>query len=311
MLMPHKTVEVEGLYKSFGTHAIFEDAQLALESGTVFGVVGLNGSGKTTFIRLLLGLLRPARGVVRVLGFEPWIHKPEYYRRLGVILEHDGFAGNLTVARNLRLFADAKGIPWKQVEAYVDEHWNTTFIHGELRKAATKVKYLSRGQKMQCGICRAFLSWPDAYFFDEPTVALDVDAIDHFYSLVRTARSRGATVLISSHQLPAIEELCDGVGMLHNRRISIITTGGRTKTGSWLVRCAADERYRAIIEEACGFPAEHHNDAWHFPVARPEAVIPAMISALVQAGCEITEVRQDSDSIKDRMRTISKDAKGS
>ena len=106
-----------------------------------------------------------------------------------------------------------------------------------------KVKYLSRGQKMQCAICRAFLSRPDVHFLDEPTVALDVDAIDHFYSLVMRARGRGATVFISSHQLSAIEDLCDSVGMLHNKAITIVASasmGGAGGPVSWMVRCDGD-----------------------------------------------------------------------
>ncbi len=305
--MADKTVTVVNLCKSFGEHSVFEDTSVDIETGSVFGLVGLNGSGKTTFIRLLLGLLRPGRGNVRVLGFEPWLHKQEYYRRIGVILEHDGFAGNLTVARNLRVFGDAKGLPWRQVEAYVDDQWFGTFIHQELHGSATKVKHLSRGQKMQCALCRAFLPRPDAFFLDEPTVALDVDAIDHFYSLVNSARDRGATVLISSHQLSAIEELCDTVGMLHDRGIHMLKPDDRKqKSQSWLIKCAGDEKCKAIIEAGCGAPAEYYNGCWRFSVADPETIVPKIVSGLAAAGCDITEVSPDEEAIKEKMRTLSR-----
>lgn len=304
--MSTTAVEVDCLYKSFGVRTVFENACVRIEAGSVFGLVGLNGSGKTTFIRLLLGLLRPDRGSVRVQAQDPWLHKAEYYRSCGVILEHDGFAGNLTVRRNLRLFADARQIPWDTVERYVEEHWTGTFIYDELRGRNTRVKHLSRGQKMQCGICRAFLPTPSVFFFDEPTVALDVDAIDHFYSLVNHVRSRGATVIISSHQLPAIEELCDRVGMLHGRGISMLTPeAGRLHNAPWLVRCGGAEEYRAIIENVAGFPANYVNGCWHFSVTEGESAIPNIVSALVGAGCEIAEVRPDTDAIKRMMKTVS------
>jgi|WetSurMetagenome_2_1015567.scaffolds.fasta_scaffold00008_10 ABC-2 type transport system ATP-binding protein len=303
--MTGKPISVENLYKSFGPRAVFENTSMEIDAASVFGLVGLNGSGKTTFIRLLLGLLRPDRGGARVLGYDPWLHNPEYYRRVGVILEHDGFSGNLTVLRNLRLFAAAKGIAWGRVEEYVDEHWAGTFIHAEIRGSTTKVKHLSRGQKMQCAICRAFLPAPDVLLLDEPTVALDVDAIDHFYSLVRGARDRGATVLISSHQLSAIQELCDTVGMLHDRAVHILAADAKKqKARPWLVRCEGDEKYRGLIEAAAGASAEYSGGGWRFEVSDSDAVIPRIVAALASAGCAITEVRPDEGAIRDKMRTL-------
>ncbi len=301
-------VEISALYKSFGSRAVFENAGVRVETGSVFGLVGLNGSGKTTLIRILLGLLRPDKGAARVLGLNPWLHKPDFYRRIGVILEHDGFAPNLTVARNLRLFAGAKGIPWPRVERYVDEVWAGTFIHAEVRGGSAKVKHLSRGQKMQCAICRAFLGEPEAFFFDEPTVALDVDAIDHFYGLVRQAAARGVTVVISSHQLPAVEELCDRVGMLHDGKISILTseTGG-TRSAPWLVRCQDKREFGAIIEQIVGFPADYADGAWRFSAPQAQRLVPRIVSALAGAGCEIQEVRPDADAIKNRMRSVGRE----
>ena len=166
------------------------------------------------------------------------------------------------------------------------------------------MKFLSRGQKVQCALCRAFLSWPQVYFLDEPTVALDVDAYDHFCSLVRYARSQGATILISSHQLSAIEELCDGVAMLHNKNVVILKSGVESGLPKqWLIRCGADEKFGKAIESVCGLPAVYHDAAWHLSLAQPEEMVPRIVSALVDAGCGILEVRPESDSIKERIRT--------
>ena len=301
-------IEVRNLFKSFGKHMIFDGASVSIEAGRVFGLVGLNGSGKTTLIRLLLGLLRPDRGSILVLGFDPWQHKAGYFRQLGVILDSDGFAGNMTVAQNLKIFSEAKRMTWRQVEEYVDEFWHDTFIAGEIRGGRKKVKLLSRGQKMQCGICRAFLSWPAAYFLDEPIVALDVDASEHFYRLVKRAQSRGSTILISSHQLQAIEELCDEVGMLHNRSITILKSG--TEAKPWFVRCGKEEKFGRVIESICGFPPAYDGGSWHFPVLEPETAVPRIVSGLVAAGCDIAEVGPETDNLKDRMRTHYRDAKG-
>jgi ABC-type multidrug transport system ATPase subunit len=255
---------------------------------------------------MLLGLLKPGRGGISVLGYDPWKHDPSYFKMLGVILDHDGFTGNLNIAENISLFADAKGMTARQVRAYIEENWKNTFLHDEFFSGRKKVKHLSRGQKMQCAICRAFLSWPAAYFLDEPTVALDVDAIDHFYSLVAQARGRGATVLISSHQLSAIEDLCDCVGMLHNKNVTIVKSPGSVGGPvSWMVRCDrdADARFGKIIENICGFPAVFSDSAWHFKVKEPETAVPEIVRLLVSDGCRILAVGAETESLKDRIRS--------
>jgi ABC-type multidrug transport system ATPase subunit len=303
--MPEPVIQLENISKSFDKNVIFDNCSLSIPAGSVFGLVGLNGSGKTTFIRMLLGLLKPGRGNISVLGYNPWKHDPAYYKKLGVILDHDGFAGTMTIAENLGIFAEAKGMDERQVRAYIEEQWKNTFLYDEYFAAKKKVKYLSRGQKMQCAICRAFLSRPDVHFLDEPTVALDVDAIDHFYSLVTQARDRGATVLISSHQLSAIEDLCDSVGMLHGKNVTIVRSmGSAGGPVSWMVRCDgnADARFGAIIESISGFPAVFRLGAWHFEVKGPETAVPEIVRRLASNGCNILEVGEETDSLKDRIR---------
>jgi ABC-2 type transport system ATP-binding protein len=309
--MPDKIIEVKNLSKSFGKHTIFDGASVSIEAGSVFGLVGLNGSGKTTLIRLLLGLLRPGKGSICVLGFDPWQHKADYFRRLGVILDNDGFAGNMTVAQNLKIFSEAKRMTWGRVEEYVDEFWHDTFIAKEIRGGRKKVKLLSRGQKMQCGICRAFLSWPAVYFLDEPMVALDVDASEHFYRLVKHAQLQGSAILISSHQLTAIEDLCDAVGILHNRSITMLKSGAESaQPRPWFVRCASEEKFGRIIESICGFPPAYSDGSWHFSVLEPDAAVPKIVSGLAAAGCSITEVGPEMDNLKARMRIHYRDTQG-
>jgi ABC-2 type transport system ATP-binding protein len=225
-------IDVKNLSRSFGRAAILKNISLQVEESTIYGLVGLNGAGKTTFIRVLLGLLqgdtefarmddgsiRGARAAVQVAGFDPWLHQPEFYRMIGVALESDGFFGNLNISDNLKIFASAKGIGWNQAKEYLDGYWGGTDISASPRKA----KHLSRGQRVQCGLCRAFLGWPKACFFDEPTVSLDIKAYEHFKSLAKEAKSRGSTLLVSSHQLDLIDDICDRVGVLKDGRIDEI-----------------------------------------------------------------------------------------
>jgi ABC-type multidrug transport system ATPase subunit len=157
-----------------------------------------------------------------VCGFDPWRHEPEFYRMVGVTLESDGFYGNLGVRDNLRLFAEAKGIPWGEAERYFEEYWGAS----DISKTGRKVKNLSRGQRVQCGLARAFLGWPKVYFLDEPTVSLDFKAYEHFKGMVLKAKAGGAAVLISSHQLGVIDDLCDRAGLLGDGRLEEVERGG-------------------------------------------------------------------------------------
>jgi ABC-2 type transport system ATP-binding protein len=301
--MPQTVISVENIAKSFDKNVIFENCSVSVEAGSVFGLVGLNGSGKTTFIRMLLGLLKPGRGGISVLGYDPWKHDPSYFKMLGVILDHDGFTGNMNIAENISLFADAKGMNARQVRAYIEENWKNTFLHDEFFGGRKKVKHLSRGQKMQCAICRAFLSRPRVCFLDEPTVALDVDAIDHFYSLVRQAAAGGATLLISSHQLSAVEDLCDTVGVLRDRNVTIVKSSANAGgAASWIVRCGSEARFGGIIESVCGFPAVFRDGAWRFEVREPKAVIPEIVRRLASGGCDILGVEADAGSLRDRIK---------
>jgi len=217
-------IDVTNLSRSFGKSLILNDVSLQVEAGSVYGLVGLNGAGKTTLIRILLGLIRRGGGSVSVCGFDPWRHEPAFYRQVGAALESDGFCGNLGVTDNLRIFAEAKGVPWGEALRYFEEYWGGTDIF----KTDRRVKHLSRGQRVQCGLARAFLGWPKVYFLDEPVVSLDFRAYEHFKGLVLEAKSRGAAVLISSHQLGVIDDLCDRVGLLGGGRLEDVERGGVT-----------------------------------------------------------------------------------
>ncbi|MDR2578878.1 MAG: ABC transporter ATP-binding protein [Chitinispirillales bacterium] len=205
-------INIANLNRSFGNNPVLRDVSLRIEGGSAYGLVGLNGAGKTTLIRVLLGLLRKNGGVVEVAGFDPWLHRPEFYRAVGASFESDGFFGNLTVRENLRIFAAAKGISPEESDKYFEEYWGETDIFAATRKT----KFLSRGQKVQCGLCRAFLGRPRVLFFDEPAVSLDFLAYEHFKLMARKAKSQGAALLISSHQLEVIDDLCDRVGLLRD-----------------------------------------------------------------------------------------------
>ncbi|MDR2728132.1 MAG: ABC transporter ATP-binding protein [Chitinispirillales bacterium] len=293
-------IDVNNLKRSFGQKSILNGVSLQVEKGSVYGLVGLNGCGKTTLIRVLLGLLNKDEGSVCVGGYDPWLHKTEYYRKIGVVLENDGFFGNMSVRDNLKIFASAKGISWNLAQKYFEEYWGGT----EIFTASRKVKFLSRGQKVQCGLARAFLGWPSICFFDEPTVSLDIRAYEHFKMISKEAASRGAALLISGHQLETIDDLCDRAGLLKNGSIEEI--GKSNGVESWIIKVSNHGEWEKIIKDCGGDGIAVSENKITFSVSVSKNKIPEIVKALVLAQCGICEVRQEAHGFSDTIKNIYK-----
>ncbi|MGA2506816.1 MAG: ATP-binding cassette domain-containing protein [Chitinispirillaceae bacterium] len=290
-------ISVSGLAKSFGKYSILEDISFEINAGEVYGLVGLNGAGKTTLIRLLIGVLKADRGLISVLGKDPWSHDASLHRRMGVVIEHDGFWGNLSFEQNMKIFAAAKSIVWSSAFGYIEDFWDRTGLYRN-KKA---VKFFSRGQRMQCALCRAFMGWPSVYFFDEPAVALDVDAYDHFTTMVKRARDNGAAVVISSHQLDAIDDLCDRVGMLHDKRLAELSPK-KESGGQWSLETDRNETWAAIIKAVCTADPVYRDGEWQFEVQNAAKAIPMLVKRLVEAGCSIGKIAPAPGEFSDTIR---------
>ena len=211
-----KAVEIS---KKFGLKEIVSKVSLDISAGEVVGLVGLNGAGKTTLLRLLLGLINADSGFAEILNERVSPRNSEILRKVGVILENDGFNGNLTFAENMRFFAKIKRTDGKILQNYLDENW------ADLLKKETGVKTFSKGEKMQCAIARAFLNEPKAIILDEPTTGLDYEQCEKLFTLVKSAQKNGAAIIISSHNFFALDKLCTRVLELKNAKLKDISDG--------------------------------------------------------------------------------------
>ncbi len=297
--MDSSLVYTTDLRKRFGAHQVLDGVELRIGGGTVYGLVGLNGAGKTTLIRLLLGLLEPDSGDARVAGRIPWRHEPSLYREIGPVLEHDGFWGSLTFMSNIRLFADARGVSREQTDRYLRRFWDGADILGSSRKVRT----FSRGQRTQCALCRAFLGWPRVCLLDEPTVGLDVDSYDRLHQLVREARGRGAAVLISSHQLETIEQLCDRIGLLRAGVLQDLSMSSGDGGGvRWVMRWHGPAPSRSVMDVLPVRIVHMDDEGCQFDVDNPRESIPGVVAALVGEGIRIGEVRPMVSELKQAIR---------
>jgi ABC-2 type transport system ATP-binding protein len=292
-------IKLNELKKSFGNHTVLNGVSLQIDKSTAYGLVGLNGAGKTTLLRLMLGILKPDSGAITINGFDPWKHNVDFYKQLGVVLDHDGFWGNLTIKENLKIFSAAKKLKWAETEKYITQYWGDTVI----ASTDKKVKYLSRGQRVQCSLCRAFLGWPDVLLLDEPAVALDMTAYAHFRVMVKNARERGAAVIISSHQLDTIDDLCDRVGNLSGGILADLQYGtdGHMR---WLLFTSNVCDCLPLLSECGCIDINGNNGKWSFLVNNPQTTIPAVVEKMVGYQNPVYEIRPEATGFSDTIRSL-------
>lgn len=205
--------------KKFTQKEIISNISLKISAGEVVGLVGLNGAGKTTLLRLLLGLINADSGFAEIFGYKVTPKNPSILRKAGVILENDGFNGNLTFVENMEFFAKIKRIEEDKLKNYLDENWV------ELVCKKNAVKSFSKGERMQCAIARAFLGEPNAIILDEPTTGLDYEQCEKLFDLIKNSQKNEAAIIISSHNFFAIDKLCTKVLELKNGQLKDISNG--------------------------------------------------------------------------------------
>ncbi|HSJ15831.1 MAG TPA: ABC transporter ATP-binding protein [Longimicrobiales bacterium] len=208
------TIATYGLTKRFGRVSALEAVELRVAAGEVYAFIGRNGAGKTTMIRLLLGMLRPTAGHAAVLGAPARALSPEHRRRVGYLVEGATAYPELTVQENLQLSAWLYSLPdRKAVHASLER-----FGLGALanRRAAT----LSTGNLQRLALARALLHEPELVILDEPATALDPAGVVEVRQLIRAlAYEQGTTVFMSSHILSEVERVATRIGIVHEGRL--------------------------------------------------------------------------------------------
>ncbi len=189
------------------------DVSFEVAAGEVLGLVGRNGSGKTTTIGLVTGLLRPTRGTSLLLGREP--SSREVRRRLGFLPESGGLEPLATPREALRLRASAQGV--RAVAAAADAALER---FGLADVATREIRRLSQGQARRTALAQAFLGEPEILFLDEPSSGLDPEGSALLVDLVAEARARGASVVLASHVVAAGADICDRLIVLHAGRVA-------------------------------------------------------------------------------------------
>jgi ABC-2 type transport system ATP-binding protein len=245
-------IEVEHLWKRYGSTVAVEDVSFEVQQGEIFGIIGRNGAGKTTTVECLEGLRSPDAGRIRVLGLDPQRNSRELRRRIGCQLQESALPDRIRVREALDLFASV--VPGGADPRMLMSRWE---LDG---RANTSFGALSGGQQQRLFVALALVNNPEVVFLDEITQGLDPAARRIAWDLIREIREEGATVVLVTHYMDEAERLCD--------RLAVVTDG----------RVVAIDRPRSLIARFGGgarilFSTGHRDVSWLEGVPSVERVV--------------------------------------
>ena len=211
-MMSKPLLEIKSLEKSYGTTPVLKGINLTLEPGMHIGLLGNNGQGKTTLIKLILGLLRPDQGSIFLEGVEAVFPRLQHQkRRMGYLPESVGFYDKLTGAGTLRFLAKLKGVAETEVEPLLEQVGLSYAAH-------SPVGTYSKGMRQRLGLAQTLLGSPSILLLDEPTSGLDPEGTREFYAILQRLKQQDVAILTASHLLAEIETKLDRMMLLKDGR---------------------------------------------------------------------------------------------
>jgi ABC-2 type transport system ATP-binding protein len=300
--MNEYAIRTEHLSCHFGAIRAVDDLSLEIPRGIVFGFLGPNGSGKTTTIRLLLGLLEPNQGKACVLGFDTKTHSEQIRNSSGALLEHNGLYERLSAHDNLEFYGRIYRMEHAKLEARIKE----LLTHfGLWERRHERVGNWSRGMKQKVAIARALLHRPALIFLDEPTAGLDpIAAASLRDDIAALVQAGDVTVFLNTHNLPEAEKLCSQVGVIRNGRLLSMGSLERLRseedrsrvmiTGSGFTQRILDQLraqpiVRAVIQK---------NSHLEITLSNP-GDISNLLGLLIGAGAQVEEVHKNQASLEE------------
>jgi len=292
-------IEIKGLRKEYrrlrgGRVKALDELDLDVSAGGVFGFLGPNGSGKTTTIRCLLGLVRPTSGVCRILGADPTgAELAGVIGRIGSIVETPAMHPGFSARRNLQILGRIAGVSRSRVSEVLE----SVGLGG---RAGDRVKTYSLGMKQRLGIAAALLKDPELLILDEPANGLDPAGIKEVRELIRRLGSEGRTVFVSSHILGEVRQTCDRVAILSRGRcvaqgpVGSVLEAGRA-TGL-LVRVEDEPRAASILNGA-GIEATAGDGKLRVDMSPSEGA--RVTKVLADAGVYLSELRPEEEDLEE------------
>ena len=208
-------IHIEQLCRHFGSFVAVDHLSFSIEKGSVIGLLGANGAGKTTAIRIMTGLLRPTSGSIEIAGIDVLRHPRELRRRIGYVSQKFSLYGDLTAFENLEFYAAVYGLLRGQVKQRLDAILDQFPLGSDL-KALTRS--LSMGVRQRLGVLCAVTHSPDVLFLDEPTSGVDPLTRREIWLLVHRLATQGMTILVTTHAMEEAE-FCDRLLVMHQGKL--------------------------------------------------------------------------------------------
>ncbi|MDM5220319.1 ABC transporter ATP-binding protein [Peribacillus sp. NJ11] len=200
--------ETNQITKKYGDHTVVNKVDLNVTQGHIFGFLGKNGAGKSTFINMVTGITTPTSGDFKILGSSE-ITEDKIKRRIGVLPDYSTFYDDLTGIEHLKFLGNVLGVRRSKAELIA------LLERVELGDAIkTKTKKYSFGMKKKLGVAQALINDPDLIFLDEPTSGVDANAVLNIHSLIKNVAAEGKTIFLTSHNLNEVEKLCDEIAIM-------------------------------------------------------------------------------------------------
>lgn len=284
------------LTRTYGDRRAVDAVDLTVRRGEVYGFLGPNGAGKTTTLRMVLGLIRPTSGTATVLGRPAGA--PEVTARVGALIEGPGFYPYLSGRDNLRVMARYRGL-------------GETDVHRALERVDLsargddRFRSYSLGMKQRLGVACALLGDPELVVLDEPSNGLDPAGMQDMRQLVRSLAEDGTTVVLSSHLLAEVQEICDRVGVIGNGRLLRESTVEDLRGGPQLrVRATPADTALAVAMRIAGDDGvrqapERTAEAGTLVLDLPPSSAPLLARELVAAGADVLQLTPTERSLQD------------
>ncbi len=291
-------IELRGVSKRYGATLALDRLDLEVQPGEVFGLLGANGAGKTSAVKIILGLAAATGGAGTLLGRA--LGDPEARRRVGYLPELFRYPGWLTACEVLGLHARLAGVSEDQRPGEIASSLATAGLE---QRADGRVASFSKGMQQRLGLAVALIGSPALVILDEPSTALDPLGRHELRGTIRGLRERGTTVLLNSHQLSELEQVCDRVAIIDRGRV--LASGALAEMlrpgGIRLRLVGLTAQGRALLEAAGPVEAD---GAWLLVAGVGEDAVPGLVAALAADGTRVYGVELLQPSLEERFREL-------
>jgi ABC-2 type transport system ATP-binding protein len=289
-------IQVEGLYKNYGTVEALRGVSFEVEEGEVFGLLGPNGAGKTSTVEILEGMRTPDRGLARVCGLDPEKSGFEFKEQIGAVLQSTSLPDKIRVKEAIELFAK-----------FYRRHANTDDLLKRFQLEEKRTAFysqLSGGQKQRLALAMALVNDPSVVFLDEPTAGLDPQVRREIYDIIEELKRSKKTVLLTTHYIEEAERLCDRVAIVDQGRVIALGTPrdlkhasvGTTRIEVRLTKPVADgalARLEGVTD------CRQFDGAYVIHSSRPPQTIVSLVKQLESENNELQSLEMFSPSLED------------